>query len=137
MGLYGRTLPMSDPLAVKFDLCIDQSHRVRPSADRFFGAEAVIRQQGSTLPQCCVPLLDEARVLAHLRNRHTGEAQALHQAQPADVVFGVDASAPWVPAHTRDESLRLVPTDRVNAAPGSVGYIADVQFPWHGSRVMS
>ena len=75
-------------------------------------------------------------VADHVRDRHAGQAQLGHQAQPVQIAVGEAPLAGVGAVHVRHQADPLVPAQGVRAEPGVVRHLADrVLVPAGGPRV--
>src|SRR5258708_39056404 len=127
-----RAVTGCQPFAVKINLAVDEIERLGPVGNRLSDPRAVLGQKLLPLTQCAVALPDQRRVLPHLRDGHAGPAQPVHQIEPVEMKVAVYATAAGVAHHARNQSLRLIPADGVNASPCACGKLADVNAVGHG-----
>src|SRR5205085_6861282 len=66
-----------------------------------------------------------------LLDSHSGKAQPVKKTQPFDTVRVISSSATRVANHAGHQSLTLIPTDRMDRAPGRAREIANVDDTRH------
>ena len=111
----GNAQPFTDVLADDVQWTIIGSTKWSKT---FAGKAAVLAERPGALA-------DQRRVLAHLRDRHAGAPQAIHEVEPGDMEIRVHPAAPAVSRDAGDQPLRFIPTDRVNAAAAARRQFAD------------
>lgn len=120
-----------NPFAVEIDLVVDEIESQGPLGELVPNPGAVIGEELLTVPEGGAALLYECGVFAHRGDRHAGLSEAIDEFEPVDVQFAVYPASSLIPENAGDKSLRLVPTNGVNAASGAFGEFTDVEALGH------